>query len=413
MEFLKVDTVETARAKLFASVKDWIASAETITPKEALGRILAEDIYTSEDIPAFRRSTVDGFAVFSADTAAAGESLPVFLTVKDRIEMGRQAAVDISRGECAEVPTGGMLPGGADAVVMTEYAEPFGEDDIAVYHSAAYGENVVLPGEDVKRGALLLRRGRRILYRDVGALAAAGVTSLRAYAHPRVSILSTGDELITPDLTPRPGQIRDINTSALSALAETHGYTIAGSAVLPDDEAVLQREILKAMENSDIVIVSGGSSKGKKDMTREVIDRISSPGVYTHGMAVKPGKPAILGYDAASRTVLAGLPGHPVSAMMVFELLFGWLRREITGCPMEPAIPARVSRNIASSPGKLTCWPCELEWIGGEYRAEPIFGKSGLITTLTRADGYFVVDRDAEGVKQGEIVLVHLFAKSR
>jgi len=409
MEFLKVDSVEAAREKTLACVKDWIAAVETIPLEETLGRIAAEDVFSSEDIPSFRRSTVDGYAVFSADTAAAGESMPVFLTIKDRIEIGRPASAAINRGECAEVPTGGMLPEGADAVVMTEYAEPFGDDGAALYRSAAYGENVVLPGEDAKTGEMLLRRGRRVLPQDIGALAAAGVTAVKVYVPPKMTVLSTGDELVPPEQKPGPGQVRDINTCALTALAKKTGYNVVNAAVLPDDEAALERVLRSSMKSCDIVIVSGGSSKGKKDMTRAVMDRVSAPGVFTHGMAIKPGKPTILGYDAESRTLLSGLPGHPVSAMMVFETLFGWLFREITGSAEALKIPARIDCNAPSSPGKLTYWPCRLEWSDGGYTADPVFGKSGLITALTQADGYFITERDTEGIRTGQIVMAHLF----
>jgi len=409
MEFLKVDSVEVAREKLLSSAKDWLASREITTLAKACGGILAEDVYTPHDMPAFRRATVDGYAVLSKDTAAAGESIPVFLNVKGRVDMGMPASLAIGHGECAEVPTGGMLPDGADAVVMTEYAEPFGADGVALYNGAADGENVVQIGEDAGAGSRLLRRGKRLLPQDIGVLAAAGVTAVPVYSPPRLTIISTGDELVSPEKDPAPGQVRDINTYALTALAQKNGFFVVGAAVLPDDESALERAIREAMEKSDIVAVSGGSSQGKKDITRAVIDRVSSPGVYTHGMAIKPGKPTILGYDSPSRTLLAGLPGHPVSAMMVFELLFGWLLREITGSAQAPAIPAHLSCNVASSPGKLTCWPVRLEWTGKEFAAEPIFGKSGLITTLTKADGYFTVDRDTEGLEAGRTVLVHLF----
>ncbi|MCL2009158.1 MAG: molybdopterin-binding protein [Synergistaceae bacterium] len=412
MEFLKVDSVDGAREKLLSSVKNWMARRKTLPLAEACGRIIAEDVFAPFDIPDFRRSTVDGYAVLSGDTAAAGESIPVFLTMKVRVEMGESASFTIGRGECAEVSTGGMLPDGADAVAMVEYAEffgGFGSDGVGLYGSVANGENVVQIGEDAKAGELLLRRGKRLLPQDIGALAAAGVTAVPVYTPPRLTILSTGDELVPPEKEPRPGQVRDINTYALTALAQKNGFSVAGAAVLPDDEGALERALRDAMEAGDIVAVSGGSSQGKKDITRTVIDRVSSPGVYTHGMAVKPGKPTILGYDAPSRTLLAGLPGHPVSAMMVFELLFCWLLREITGSAQAFPIPARLSCNVASSPGKLTCWPVRLEWAGGENSAEPIFGKSGLITTLTRADGYFTVDRGTEGLRAGETVLVHLF----
>ena len=409
MEFLKVDSVYTAREKLLSSVCGWMGAAETLPFEEACGRILAENVYAEEDIPAFRRSSMDGYAVVSGDTAAAGESIPVFLNVKGRVEMGKPAPFMITRGECAEVPTGGMLPEGADAVVMTEYAEPFGEGGVALYHGAANGENIVLAGEDAKAGALLLPKGKKLLPQDIGALAAAGVMAVSVYKMPRMTILSTGDELIAPSARPAQGQIRDINTCALTALAKKDGYLVVGRAVLPDDEDALERSIREGMETSDIVAVSGGSSQGKKDLTRQIIDRISSPGVYTHGMAIKPGKPTILGYDDPSRTLLVGLPGHPVSAMMVFELLFGWLSHEITGSEPPPAIPARITCNVPTSPGRLTCWPVRLEWTEEGISADPIFGKSGLITTLTKAGGFFIVDRDTEGLQAGRTVAVHLF----
>jgi len=224
-----------------------------------------------------------------------------------------------------------------------------------------------------------------------------------------MTILSTGDELAPPGHKPLPGQIRDVNTYALCALAGKNGFGVVSTAVVPDNEAALEQAVRKAMKESDIVAVSGGSSQGEKDATRTVLDRVSKPGVFTHGLAVKPGKPTILGYDEHSRTLLAGLPGHPVSAMMVFELLFSWLLREITGSAPPPAVPARLFCNVASSPGKLTCWPAKLEWTGDGYNAIPVFGKSGLITTLTKADGYFIVDRDREGLPAGDTVLVHLF----
>jgi molybdopterin molybdotransferase len=409
MEFLKVDSVESARQKLLAGTENWLASCEMLPLTKACGRILAEDIYALEDIPSFRRSTVDGYAVIAKNTAAAGDSIPVFLTIVGKVEMGLPAFFAIHSGECAQIPTGGMLPDGADAVAMLEYAEPFGEEGIALYKGVAHGENVVQIGEDAKAGKLLMSRGKNLLPQDIGALAAAGIADVPVYISPRITILSTGDELVSPDKKPERGQVRDVNTYALAALAQKNGFTVIHTDVLADDGNVLEQALRAVMEMSDVVVVSGGSSQGEKDMTRAIIDRISSPGVYTHGSAIKPGKPTILGYDSASRTILAGLPGHPVSAMMVFELLFGWLFRQITGSAQIPAIPAELSCNVASSPGKLTCWPVKLEYSGGKYVANPIFGKSGLITTLIGADGYFTVDRNTEGLQTGQIVLVHLF----
>ncbi len=409
MELFKVDSLEQARQKLLRAVKDWMLPTETVNLESSLGRCLAVDLFSTFNIPAFRRSTVDGYAVIAKDTTAAGESIPVILSVKGKVEMGEAADFVLKSGECAEVPTGGMLPEGADAVVMVEYSEPFGRNKAVLYQSAANGENAVQIGEDVREGELLLKQGKRLLPQDIGALAAAGITRVPVYGRPTLTILSTGDELVIPDQKPLPGQIRDINTYALKTLAEKNGFEILHTAIIPDSEETLEHALLSAMQNSDIVAISGGSSQGEKDATRAVIERVSVPGVFTHGLALKPGKPTIIGYDEASRTLLAGLPGHPVSAMMVFELLFSWLLHEMTGSEMPPAVPARISCNLASSPGRLTCWPAKLKWMDFAYTAEPIFGKAGLITTLTKANGYFIVDRNREGLLEGEIVLVHLF----
>jgi len=409
MEFLKAVDIKTAREQLLERAKKRGLSVDHVPLDDALGRILAEDVFTTGDIPAFRRSTVDGYAVVSPDTAAAGDSIPVFLKLKGRVEMGRTADFSIVSGECAEVPTGAMLPGGADAVIMCEYAEMFGTDGVALGKGAHYGENVILPGEDAKAGDNLLRRGVKLLPQDIGALAAAGITFVPVFAPIRTVILSTGDELIPPNETPAPGQVRDINTYALAALARKHGVIVTNAAVLPDDQALIEEAVSSSMDKNDIVVISGGSSKGTKDLTKDVFDRLASPGVFVHGIALKPGKPTILGCDDKSCTLLIGLPGHPVSAMIVFELLIGWLLRELTGSPAPLPIPAKLSCNIASSPGKLCCWPCRLTQNGGEYTAEPVFGKSGLITTLTQADGYFTVERNAEGLATGSDVMVYLF----
>lgn len=409
MELLKVDDVDKAAEMLLEYASGWELVCEDVPLEQCLGRVLYRDLYAMENIPAFCRSTVDGYAVVSKDTAAAGESVPVFLTLKGCVQMGRDAGIAIKSGECTEIPTGGMLSNGADAVVMLEYCEHFGKDGVVIGKSAAYGENTVSAGSDCRSGALLLKHGKRLLPQDIGALAAAGMTSVPVYAPLRLAIISTGDELVPPYTTPALGQVRDINTYALKAMAEKNGFAVVSTAVLTDDETELENAVRSAMSKSDIVVVSGGSSQGKKDATQKIISKVSEPGVFTHGLAVKPGKPTILGYDSEAKTLLAGLPGHPVSAMMVFELLFCRLLRELTGCARPPAIPATLACNVASSPGKLTCWPAVLEPSGCEYTATPVFGKSGLITTLTKADGYFTAARGAEGIKAGEIVMVHLF----
>ena len=409
MRLLQVDSVEQAQEKLAGSVKKWQLEVEEIPFEQAAGRILAQDVFARENIPGFCRSTVDGYAVLAKDTAAAGESIPAFLRVIGQVEMGKPAKQILKSGECVEVPTGGMLPEGADAVVMVEYSEEFGEDGIALYQSIPSGANVVLPGEDLKKEERLLEKGNKISPSGIGALAAAGVVSVLVYKPLTITIISTGDELVPPGGVLMPGQVRDINTYALKALAEKNGFMVLETMVQRDHKEALEQAVASAMGKSDIVVVSGGSSQGKKDVTCEVIDGLSKPGVYTHGMAIKPGKPTILGYDETTKTLLAGLPGHPVSAMMVFELLFCTLYREMTGSKPPFGLAAKLGTNVASSPGKLTCWPVRLEAKEDGYLAHPVFGKSGLITTLTKADGYFMVDKNTEGLSAGHPVMVYLF----
>jgi molybdopterin molybdotransferase len=307
-----------------------------------------------------------------------------------------------------------MIPPGADAVVMVEYTESFG-GNVAVSDSVAVGSGVALAGEDVRKGDLLLRRGTLIRPQEAGALAAVGVTSFKAFAPPKLKIISTGDEIVPPDSNPLPGEIRDVNTYALKALACKLGYNVVSARVLPDDDERLYAAVKEASAVSDVVVISGGSSQGEKDNTARVINRASRPGVFTHGLALKPGKPTILGWDGESQTLFAGLPGHPVAAVMVFHLLLGWLLDKFL-CRRAPfAIPAKISCNVPGSPGRALCLPVTLHpeddaFSAGKcaYSAEPIFGKSGMITTLTRACGFIIIDLNKEGLKKDEPVMVHL-----
>jgi molybdopterin molybdotransferase len=301
-----------------------------------------------------------------------------------------------------------MLPAGADAVVMAEYCENSG-GNIAVYEAAASGMGMAQAGEDCREGDLLLRSGSLIRPQETGALAAAGITNLRVFAPLNLCLISTGDELVPPDKNPRPGEVRDVNTYALKALAMKWGYRVVNVQVLPDDETKLETAVSEAMSLCDIIAISGGSSQSERDFTAKVIDRLAKPGVFTHGLAIKPGKPTILGWDEDSKTLLAGLPGHPVSAMMVFEILLGWLLDKLFGKPLPLPVPARVTCNAPGSPGKTVLLPVILRLEDGAYSAQPVFGKSGMITTLTRADGYIIIDLNKEGLKKNEPVLVHLF----
>ena len=354
MELLKVDTLEQAREKLVNAVgENWIG-VEEIPVSEALERILAEDVYGRMDIPDFRRSMVDGYAVKAKDTMGAGESIPVFLKVIDEIAIGTEATCAITPGTCAYVPTGGMIPEGADSCVMVEYCESFDAENIAVYQAVSVGRHVVEIGEDSKAGSLLLKAGTKLRPQEIGALAAEGIASVKVYKKLSISVISTGDELVKAGDVPKKGQIFDINTSALSALAQKHGFVINKTYTVKDEYEWLKAAVLEGKEESDIVVLSGGSSKGKKDMTAQIIDELCNPGVFTHGLALKPGKPTILGMDTKSNTLMTGLPGHPVAAMAVFEMILVWLKKNLQGEKEEAVVPALLRGNVPGAPGRKT-----------------------------------------------------------
>jgi len=409
MKLLLVDTIEEARQKLLDCTSHWKVPVEKTEILRAHECILAEDIVSPEDIPHFRRSTVDGYAVFSADTQGAGESVPALLKLTGSVEMGKRADITLCRGECVYVPTGAMLPDNADAMVMVEYSEIFDSDTIAIYESVAAGSHIVNIGEDKRQGEILLQKGTKIYCKEIGILAAAGLTEVLKFVPLKIAIISSGDELVSHSALPGAAEIRDINTLALCALARESLFEITVSQALKDDENLLEETIREVMKSCDVVVLSGGSSQGTKDMTEKVFSCVASPGVFTHGLAIKPGKPAILGYDRDSDTILAGLPGHPVSALMVFKVLLSWLTRQLTFQKEPVPIPAKITCNIAASAGRTTFQPVILRSREYEYFAEPVFGKAGMISTMTDSDGYIVIDMNKEGLVKGEIVFVYLW----
>ena len=406
MRLLNTDTLEEARAKLLAEAEKAPPGREYVPFEESLGRILAEDLVSEVNIPDFRKSSVDGYAVVSKDTQGVTDSIPVFLEVTEEVAMGHAPSGKIMSGQAVYVPTGGMLPDGADAMVMVEYAEKFDENSIAVYDSVSPGRNVIQAGEDVRRGSVLTRKGTKVRPQEVGVMASAGISRVCVTVPWKITVIS------------EKGQTRDINTYSVSAAGRKYGFELISRKVLKDDRALIYDAVEEAMTVSDVVLVSGGSSQGDKDFTAGIMDELSEPGVLTHGIALKPGKPTILAYDEKSSTVLAGLPGHPAAALMVFELIIGWLYRQLAGIKETCRVPARITENVAAAGGKTTCLLVELvedqkeagiRENGCIYSAQPLFGKSGLMTTLARADGYTLIDTDDEGLKEDQIVQVTLF----
>ena len=406
MDLLKVDTIKEARNKLEARCAGLMPAAEEAGLSEAAGRVLAFDIFSKENIPPYRRSTMDGYAVRSKDLGAAGDMIPTMLKVTGEVLMGRDSGgLSVEPGCCVYVPTGGEVPAGADAVVMTEYCEPFGDGMLAVSKAASPGENVVQVGEDVAEGGILLSKGRKLRPQDIGTLAAAGIVSVPVFVPWRVTVISTGDELVSPGETPGPGQIRDINSYTISARSAAEGFTVVRTLSLKDDAEAIAAALESAKADSDLAVISGGSSQGKKDMTAALIDSAADCGVLTHGIAAKPGKPTITGYDEASMTLFIGLPGHPAAALMVYEQLLISLWRGMTGRRQQRTAKAKVTANVPSAPGRRTFQLVKL--CGDE--AEPVFARSGMISPMSAADGYFVMSENQEGIRAGDTVEVFLW----
>lgn len=407
MELFDVLTVTQAKAVLQQHLSK--PHMETVPVVKALGKILAVDVLAAEDVPGFDRSTMDGYAVQSKDTFGASESLPAYLDVAGRVQMGKQPQGQLLTGQAWSISTGGMLPAGADGVVMVEYTEELDSQTIGVTRPVAPGENVVRRGEDVAKGSVVLRAGHKIRPQDLGILTATGVTELPVYKTLQVGIISTGDEVVAPEVVPQPGQVRDINSYTLYGLALQSGANAQMYGIVRDDFESLQQTMAKALAENDILLVSGGSSVGTRDVTAGVIAQLGTPGVLFHGINIKPGKPTI-GAVVNGKAVF-GLPGHPVSAMVVYNLLVDplirWAGYDNAG--QEIFVRAKITRNMASATGREDFIRVKLSLEQGELLAEPVLGKSGLISTMVKADGVAHIPAGKEGVEAGEYVDVRLF----
>jgi len=380
-----------------------IAATELAALNEAVGRILAEDITATEYVPDFDRSTVDGFAVRAKDTFGCSDAIPAILTQQAEVLMGQGADFDLNPEECVAVPTGGAVPRGADSVVMVEYTEDYGDGTIGIAKSAAPGQNMIFRGDDVYPGKVILKKGRVLSSQDIGAMAAIGRTQVPVCRKLTVGVISTGDELVPPEVTPKSGQVRDVNSPMLEAMLTAFGAKVVNYGIVVDNEAMLSEKVTKAVAQCDCVILSGGSSVGVKDASCRIIESMGK--LLLHGIAIKPGKPTIMG--KAGCKPLVGLPGHPVAAYFITKLfvlpLLGRLcDRDMTAY----TVTAKISESLGANHGRAQYQCCRLERLGGELMATPIRGKSGLITTLAGADGYFCIDRDCEGLPRGAEIQV-------
>ena len=389
--------------------------AQTVPLAEALRRVPARPVATPHALPGFARSTVDGYAVRAADTYGVSEGLPGYLTVTGAVAMGAEPDITVVPGAAVAMPTGGAIPSGADAVVMIEYTAEVMPGTIEVVRPVAPGDGIVRADEDAREGQEIIPGGRVLRPQDLGMLAAAGVTSVTVHARPVVTIFSTGDEVVPPGTaTLRPGQVRDATASALAALvADAGGVPVLGG-IVPDDPGALEKALLEALASSDVLVVSAGSSVGARDETANAVARLGPPGIWCHGLAIKPGKPTLLaecgsGPDGTPGVPVIGLPGNPRSALVVFRLIGMPLIRLVGGCvtaPPEPSVRARLIRDLPSVTGRLDV--VQVTVAGG--LATPLFGASALLSVLTRADGYLVIPEEATGLDAGTEISVTLYA---
>lgn len=401
--------------------------SETAPLSAALGRVTASAVCSPIDLPEFDRSVVDGFAVRAADTFGASAGLPALLRVVGEVPMGQGADLSLGIGDCARVATGGMLPAGADAMVMVEYTDAVDATQIEATRPCAPGENVVRRGDDVARGAHLVPAGRRLRPQDLGALAGVGITEVSVYRRPRVAILPTGDEIVPPETVPGPGEVRDINSISLAGAVEEAGGVPLPFPIVRDEPERLREAVARALADADLTLVAGGSSVGARDWTLEVLLQFPGAELLLHGVAIRPGKPVIAvaiptGHDedatgSGPSALVIGLPGNPVSALIVFQQFIRPVLKRLAGeeattgdpMPAQSSISAVMATSYASDAGKEDYVRVRLHRKEGQVTATPLLGKSALITPLVQADGLVVIPEGVEGIEAGEPVTVELF----
>jgi molybdopterin molybdotransferase len=382
---------------------------DEIDTASALGRVIFNAVRAPHPLPSFPRSTVDGFAVRAADTFGASDSLPAYLELVAEVPMGAAPNFSLTRGQCAIIHTGGMLPEGGDAVVMVEHTQSVRPVEVEILRAVAMGENVLKVGEDVALGQEVIAAGTRLRPAEIGGLMALGFTRVQTARPPKVGILSSGDEVVPPASKLQPGQVRDVNAYTLSSLVTTAGAVPVRYGIIPDSVEEMRRAIHKAWRENDLVVVTAGSSASTRDLTAQVIDEIGTPGVLVHGVNVRPGKPTILA--VCDGKAMIGLPGNPVSALVIATLFVVPVIEALLGLKKirpRSSVQASLTINLSSQSGREDWVAVRLLEENGIWQAEPVFGKSNLIFTLVKADGLIRIPPDANGLSAGLQVEVYL-----
>ena len=407
-EFLSLIPPDEARELLFSRLDFAKAEWESVDFLHAANRVNAEDIFAPHPLPNFARSAVDGYAVRAKDTYGANESMPAYLYFIGEIGMGTHPVVEVGTGSAILIHTGGMLPAGADAVVMLEYVQRTNSGELEVNRPVASGENVIQVGEDVQAGELVIPKGKKIRPAEIGGLAALGITKIRVARAVRVGIISTGDEVVPPDIDIQLGQVRDVNSYTLAALVESKDGLANVYGIVPDQFEDILAAARRALSECDLTLITAGSSASVRDMTADVINKLGTPGVLVHGINTRPGKPTILGVCDGKAVI--GLPGNPVSALvngLLFVVpLLERLSLQTTNLS-RASMRAVLSVNLVSQAGREDWHPVRLEKKESAWYANPVFGKSNLIFTLSKGDGLICIPADATGLNAGEIVEVY------
>ena len=424
-EFLRLSPPMQALQILLDSLPEMKPADEAIGSIDALGRVLAADVRAPHSLPEFPRSSVDGFAVRANDTFGVSEALPGYLQLVGEILMGKSPTVVITPDTCVSIHTGGMLPDGANAVMMLEHSQtvkrrgPGNEEitEIEILRPVAVGENVILVGEDVKKDQIVLKAGSRIRPAEIGGSMALGISLLRVAIPPRIGIISSGDEVVPPDCSPQPGQVRDVNSHSLAALVKGSGGDPLLYGIVPDNLQAMKSVAGIALNECDAILITAGSSASARDHTAEAIASLGEPGILVHGVNVRPGKPTILAVCGGKAVI--GLPGNPVSALVIGKLFAIPIIERMLGLNVvrpHPSVMAKMEMNIASQAGRedwvaVRIHSSPSQSIPSEERiwmAEPIFGKSNLIFSLAAADGLVRIPPNSTGVSSGEMVEVVL-----
>jgi len=401
-EFFKVQTPDQLYRKMdrFRAL-----SSEKVSLEDSLHRVLYEDMLSPSNLPEFPRSTVDGFAVRAEDTFGTSEKNPAILRIVAEIPMGQISDIELRDGEAIKVATGGMVPKGANAVEMVEYTEFVDPHTIHVFKVLSPLENVIQVAEDIKAGEIVLRQGHWIRPQDVGLMAAIGKTDLFVYRRPRVAIISSGDEIVPVETSPKPGEVRDINRYTVFSMVQESGGLPTFLGIAKDRFDDLKEKIELGLCQADMVVFTGGSSVGTLDLTGEVLQVFPATEILGHGISIRPGKPTLLA-DIGGKPFL-GLPGHPVSAIVIFHFFGKPILRILSGFSREgiwhqTKVRAKTTRNIPSVPGREDYVRVKLEERDGVLLADPVFGKSGAIRHLTQANGLIRIDINEEGLEAGE-----------